>query len=219
MRIFIFLVLTIFLFSCSDDGVDQLSSSPYDNSNNPITSSAFFVVGDYNGNLWKKEWTQFVYDSLEEQNSGLLTNDINTGDLAAINCSNFNSLGRVQKKMFWALFMSSFSHYESSFNPNERYWESSMWKYSEGLFQLSTSDSSYYSDCDVDSSNILDPKENIRCAVSILDVQVEGSSSRAGGRLFPSSYFYWSVLTNSTSKNKVQSFFKQRVKELLPFCS
>ncbi len=219
MKVFVFSVMFLFLFSCSQKlDIPESSSLGGDSKIDPITIEAFKVVGDYNGNLWKSSWTQFIYDSLDD-NTGLLENDIVERDLAIINCSNFNSLSKNQRKMFWALLMSSVSHFESSFNPNERYYESSMGKYSEGLFQLSTSDSSYYSNCDVDSENILDPKENIRCAISILDVQIEGSSSREPGRIFPESYFYWSVLTRSSSKIKVQNFFKERVGNLLPFCN
>ncbi|WP_372655858.1 hypothetical protein [Halobacteriovorax sp.] len=218
MKVFIFSITFLFLFSCSSNlEIPDESSTLKDSDQDLISATIFQVVGDYNGNLWSREWTQFIYDSLE-YNTGLLENDINEQDLQSINCSNFNSLSKTQRTMFWALFMSSVSHFESSFNPNERYYESSMKKYSEGLFQLSTSDSSYYSNCDVDNSNILDPKENIRCAISILDVQIEGSSRREPGRLFPDSYFYWSVLTRSSSKIKVQNFFKERVGELLPFC-
>lgn len=220
MRILILLIFLSTFFSCSKEN-SPLSSNHIDSkSGDELLSGApsFKVIGDYNGNTWKQEWTEHIFNSLEEQSSGLLENEVSTSDLAAINCLNFNSFSRSQKKMFWALFMSSFAHFESSFNPNERYWETSMRKYSEGLFQLSTSDSNYYSYCDVDYTNILDPKENIRCAVSILDVQLEGSSRRSPGRLFPTSYFYWSVLTRYSSKIKVQNFFKLRVSELLPFC-
>lgn len=219
MKVFIFSVIFLFLFSCSNKSeVPEYLEEFEDGAKTPITAKAFEVVGDYNGNLWKQNWTQFIYDSLE-QNLGLLVNEINEDDLKIIKCSNFNSFSKEERKMFWALFMSSVSHFESSFNPNERYYERSMGKYSEGLFQLSTSDSSYYSNCDIDSSNILDPKENIKCAISILDVQIEGSSRREAGRLFPESYFYWSVLTRVSTKEKVQSFFKERVGELLPFCN
>ncbi|PIK14764.1 transglycosylase SLT domain-containing protein [Halobacteriovorax sp. JY17] len=222
MRILILLLSLALFTSCSKDSPLSNSlpgSNDKDPGVEPISALAFKVVGDYSGNTWRSEWTQFIFNSLDEQSSGLLENEINLADLSVINCLKFNSLSRNEKKMFWALFMSSISHFESSFNPNERYWERSMRKYSEGLFQLSTSDSNYYSYCNVDSSNILDPEENISCAVSILDIQIEGSSRREPGRLFPTSYFYWSVLTRDTTRVKVQKFFKERVSEHLPFCS
>ncbi|ATH06780.1 hypothetical protein BIY24_02135 [Halobacteriovorax marinus] len=222
MRIFTITFLFIFLVSCSNGDSPLISSNAKDDlrDSDPITSvQSFSVTGDYNGNLWKSEWTSHVYEALIDQNSALLDNEISTYDLSLINCENYNTFSRENKMKFWALFMASFSHYESSYNPNERYWESSLGKYSEGLFQLSTTDSNYYTFCNVDSSNILNPKENIQCAVAILDVQIDGSTRRESGRLFPNSYFYWSVLTRSSSKSKVINYFKNRVKQKLPACS
>jgi len=218
MKILTLTLLFLFSYSCiksSDTDFINPVNPPGDY--NQLKPQVFSVEGNY-AETWPKEWTQIIYDSLEKQSSSLLTDDLKVGDLRKIHCSNFNDLSKGEKKKFWSLFMASVSYYESSFNPRERYWETSMGKYSEGLLQLSVDDSNYYDFCELDKDSILSPSQNLACGISIMAKQVAGSRRRQSGELFPRSMFYWSVLTRSKLKNKVIRFFNKRVKKVIPIC-
>lgn len=184
----------------------------------PIVSKPFDVEGDYHS-LWPSSWSEIVMRAIEDQNSSLLRVDINESDLEKLNCRSYSNFSREDKIRFWTLFMSSISHFESNFNPNTRFWESSLGKYSEGLLQLSVDDSENHDFCDLNSITILNPKENLTCGVSILDKQIRGSGKREEGELFPKRYFYWSVLSREVLINKVTTFFKSKSSKILPKCN
>lgn len=216
---FLMLTLISLFFSCSKS--DPLATpgpiSPTPGQSDQLKEQSFSIDGEY-GTKWSKKWTQVIFDSLEDQNSSLLTNKVKLSDLRKVRCSNFNDFSKRDKKRFWALFFSSISHFESSFNPSERYWESSLGKYSEGLLQLSIDDSNYYDFCDLDRETILKPSYNLSCGVSVMGKQISGSRRRVSGELFPTSMFYWSVLTKKKLKSKVIRFFNKRVKGIIPNC-
>ena len=210
-----FVILSLFLcISCGSNN----STTPDNGIRTPLEAIPFEVQGDYQS-VWPSSWSAIVMNAMNEQNSSLLSITILEKDLERLNCKSFNSFSRKDKLTFWTLFISSMSHFESNFNPNTRYWESSLNVYSEGLLQLSLSDSNYHDFCEFNSSTILNPKENLTCGVSILDKQVRGSNSRREGTLFPSSYFYWSVLTREALIQKVTKFFKKKSLTLLPNCN
>ncbi|WP_127717922.1 transglycosylase SLT domain-containing protein [Halobacteriovorax sp. HLS] len=218
MRFVIYLSLTLFILSCSNSKDSNLSQNIPNNYTTPVLAENFSIIGDYKS-LWPESWTQIVYEALESQNSELLHISPSTSDLAFLSCQNYHEFSRAQKKKFWTIFLASISHFESSFNPRTRYWESTMNKYSEGLFQLSVDDSANYDYCDLSSDTILNPLENISCGVNILEKQLRGGYSREPGRLFPPRSFYWSVLTSAKSKQKVRLFFKKRASKHLEECS
>jgi hypothetical protein len=224
MRIVILLLTLLSIISCSKnteptpvttlpptnpDGEDRVIT--------PIKAQAFEVKGTYN-TLWPKEWTRNIFSELEDQNSSLLKIDVSMKDLARIDCREYPSLDREEKKMFWALFISSIAHFESNYNPNTRYWESGLGKYSEGLLQLSVDDGNNHDFCELSNENILRPFNNLKCGVSILSKQVEGSRYRESGILFPNKYYYWSVLTRAKTREKLITFFKTKSRIHLPFC-
>jgi hypothetical protein len=162
---------------------------------------------------WKRSWSAQVGSSIDDHSTELIDEaDIPYADLEALNCLGYTDASEEDKKRFWALFFSSISLYETDFNPNTRYWERGLNVWSEGLFQLSVSTGRYHSGCEhLSEENILDPFDNIDCAVAVMRNQM-----RVRGSLFPSRAYYWSVLT-STKKYKVQSFFKSQMSEL-SFC-
>jgi hypothetical protein len=213
-------ILSLLLcISCGKGNLPSLDyTSPDDGHQTPVEAKPFEVVGDYKS-LWPSSWSSIVMAALNDQNSSLLRIDVLDSDLERLECKNYNQFTRKDKVTFWTLFISSISHFESNFNPNTRYWESSLGKYSEGLLQLSTDDSNYHDFCNLNSSTILNPKENLTCGVSILDKQVRGGLSRVEGTLFPRRYYYWSVLTRESMIQKVTNFFKKKSAALLPGCN
>jgi hypothetical protein len=162
---------------------------------------------------WLEEWSKAVGNAIDEHSRGLVMDvTIPASDLNALNCPGFNDARENDKKRFWALFMASISLYESSYNPNTRYWETGLNLWSEGLFQLSVSTGKYHEGCGhITKENILNPLANIKCAVAVMRNQM-----RVRGSLFPYKAYYWSVLT-TYKKYKVQSFFKSQMGSL-SFC-
>ena len=201
MRIVILSLLLVNIIACSKD--EKAPSSIQ--GNQYLNAEAFEVQGEYQSK-WSREWSAIVFEELENQNSILLSTSIKSSDLASLECSEYPSLNREHRKMFWTLFISSIAHFESSFNPSLRYWEPSLGHYSEGLLQLSTTDSSNYDFCNLSRSSILEVRSNLQCGLSILAKQIEGSSRRSEGELFPRQYFYWSVLTRATTKSRLINF-------------
>lgn len=167
----------------------------------------------YTAGNWLKEWSQAVGNAIDEHSRGLVMDvTIPSYDLSKLNCPGFNSAREEDKKRFWALFFASISLYESSYDPNTRYWETGLNVWSEGLFQLSVSTGRYHQGCGhITKENILHPLANIKCAVAVMRNQM-----RVRGSLFPSRAYYWSVLTTS-KKYKVQNFFKSQMGSL-SFC-
>lgn len=217
MRRLVFLIL-VTLFGCkSEELIEATGNSPVER--RPGIGDPDYI--DYpdvtspsgTSGTWEKSWSEQVGLSLDDHSSELITDvTLPSADLAALNCPDYNDASEIDKKRFWALFFSSISLYETDFEPDTRYWERGLNVWSEGLFQLSVSTGRYHNGCEhLTKDNILDPIDNIDCAVAVMRNQL-----RARGSLFPSRAYYWSVLT-TTKKYKVQSFFKSQMEEL-SFC-
>jgi hypothetical protein len=205
------LLLLLLISSCgSDNDVDSQvrGTAPV-----IIGVNAFSVSDIYLDDKWERAYSQMIYNTLEYQQSPLLHDLSASGDLSSLECSNYNQLSREQRKMFWALFFASLARYESGFNPQTRYYEPTLGHYSEGLLQLSISDSRYHQFCNLNEQTILQPKENLECGIDIMSKQLAQT-----GRLFPAKSFYWSVLSVYTTKRKFIDFFTARVLDILPFC-
>ena len=161
---------------------------------------------------WQAEWNGFIADAIEENGQELLDMKfIPKSDITEL-CTNFHHASDNEKKAFWALFFVAMSKYESRFNPQLRYKE--RWGgYSEGLLQLSYGDETRHQPCAIKPSekNIFNPKVNLQCSVSIMIDQISSRHT-----LFPSKYYYWSVLTDL--KKDIKNYFK-KYSDQLDFCS
>ena len=167
---------------------------------------------------WKPSWSKFLYGAI---NKTLIRRiPLKEADLRTLNCLGYYEATKHEKSLFWITFLASIASQESAFNPQTRYYEEPLNEWSEGLLQLSLSDRKAYDGCSsINRDTILGPISNLRCGLSILEAQVIGLPRRGypTGSLFPSRYFYWSVLTRTSSKNKFIEFFKRHLKDL-PFC-
>jgi soluble lytic murein transglycosylase-like protein len=82
--------------------------------------------------------------------------------------SGYNSLSAELRTKFWAELLIAVAKYESDWNPNESYYESSLGYYSIGLLQLSSVDQANYKlDEDMSKKSLQDPLVNLRCGVKI----------------------------------------------------
>jgi hypothetical protein len=168
------------------------------------------------GKTWSSEWMNYTASVVERHASELLeTPGLPMGDISKL-CPGFSVATRGQKTAFWTLFVASIAYPESGFNPRSRFLEPPpLSKWSEGLLQLSTDDYVSHGDfCDFMSEpdRILSPRENIRCGVMILRNQI-----RQRGTLWPSTFYYWSVLTTRKSA-VVRRVFRENAAKHLGFC-
>ena len=150
---------------------------------------------------WDDKGTDTIYQTLEEDKyKDLMSAKISETDLKAINCPRFHSLGKNDKKKFWAIFLASMVAKEGENNPKEFYGESGT-NDSYGLLQIDTPNSIAHGCRLKDGSkpkgskkgrsgggDMYDPHINLRCGMMILRNQVKKK-----GKLFDNKS-YWAVL-------------------------
>lgn len=227
---YFFFIFFIIAFSCSKNSTDSNQNSIDDsllkenelNEQNNETEISYAIIRKpkwfkYN---WQPQWNDYIAEALDNFGAHLLYDQfvIRKKDLEALECTGFETATDKERKKFFALLFAAISSKESAFNPNTRYWEKTMNKYSEGLLQLSVDDRTRHPHCPLTDKNILSPKINLTCGLSIMIDQLrrryeEGSN----GVLFPKKSYYWLVLTADT-KYEVQNFFKLYAKEFFNFC-
>lgn len=169
---------------------------------------------------WKPQWNEYIEEALDRFGQHLLSDQyvFRKKDLQALECTGFETATITERKAFFALLFASISYKESAFNPRTRYWEKTMGKYSEGLLQLSVDDRTRHKHCPLTKKNILDPKINLTCGLSILIDQLERRyEDGVNGVLFPKKSYYWLVLTSKT-KYEVKDFFRSYAKKYFKFC-
>ena len=210
------LILFIFLLSCGKSDVQiPESTKPRPNPGTaPVEVKLKIEKPKWGKFNWNAKWSQSVLGELKKEQYLFSTFVPDDGDLNRLNCPNYPKLNQNEREQFWLLFLASISAFESSFNQELRFYERSLKKYSEGLMQLSVDDSKYYPNCrGINKYSILVGESNLKCAVNILNRQLE-----LRGVLFPRNYFYWSVLTRPQNQLKVIKFFNNHINQI-PSCS
>ena len=201
-------ILALSFTSCNDS--DLVTSS----TESVNASDALVFQVDHQGQTWKREWGLYVYDAVFDLAPELLKNK-NIGGMSQV-CPKYNFATDEQKASFWALFFASIAYPESSFNPNTVYHEPyPLNKPSEGLLQLSADDGAHGDACDFKGNkelNLRSPKDNLRCGVLVMKNQI-----KVRKHLFPTSFYYWSVLTLSRGKAKMMKVYNEN-KARLGFC-
>lgn len=225
----IFLLMMLWLCSCGEDSKNISNTSFLEETKNPSNDniSDSDVSEDeaipeiqtlrwYPKNIWQRNWSKAVISKVDEV--GLSTQEVDIGDLLALNCLGYNVATERQKSFFWLTLIASVASQESAFNPNTRYYERSLGEWSEGLMQLSVSNQWHGEECgELDRQSILDPHANLKCSVRILKNQLVGGRARPANQIFPSRSYYWSTLTVASKKERVITFFKKHLNHL-PFC-
>jgi hypothetical protein len=180
-----------------------------------------------------ENWSQIAEEAVTRYGSALMTQ---AQDVAHF-CPRYHQLGRADQTHFWVQLLASMSEFESGFNPASLFVETELGTdpvtgapvVSAGLFQLSYQDTvnyrrdlpegvcafnfkadSRYSQHDLRRS-ILDPWQNITCAVFILNHQVGRYQQIAIG-----SGAYWAVIKTNSGHNRLSAIQKQT--RSLPFC-
>lgn len=171
----------------------------------------------YPQNKWKEAWSVALLEKIDDLNlSEFIPDD---RDLLALDCYGYKKATAKERSHFWLVLMASIASQESTFNPRLRFWEAPLGEWSEGLMQLSISNSAHGRECILNSETILEPKMNLICGARILKNQLNGGTrgQYPENRIFPQSPYYWSVLTKPKKKLQVIQFFKGHKKEL-SFC-
>lgn len=156
--------------------------------------------------VWPDQWNTWLNEALTDYGQHLLPAKI------SVLCPRYQQMTDLQRRAFWVLFSATVICNESSFNPNDRYWEKfGVW--SEGLWQLSYGDERGHKRCEISSAkgNILDPRTNLRCGIAILDDQL------ANHPVFYDQS-YWSTLRDSMDGAKTRKLWWEW-QGMLPFCN
>jgi hypothetical protein len=164
---------------------------------------------------WQPIWNQHIVEAISAYGSALTNGPWQPVTEIVKLCPNYEKGSQKQKSAFWALFFASIARYESGFDPSKRFKEGAAlnYVYSEGLLQLSYGDEKNHANCPVSKAqgNILTPKANLQCGVSIMVNQIRKCQC-----LFTAKSFYWSVLTNK--KTAIAQDMKAAVSDL-GFCN
>ena len=135
---------------------------------------------------------------LRSQIKSVLSVFDSASDVASF-CPKYNSLTEAQRIDVWATMAVKITLFESSYDPNNKYYETTMGIYSIGLFQLSYEDNMKWCKMTPGTYPLTDPILNIKCAVPEMAWLIKkdgviatgsGSSSRGLGR-------YWSTMRQS----------------------
>lgn len=180
---------------------------------------------------WKPEWTLFLKSELskDEFKSGetaLLNIDIDEDDLTELECTGYNAASVEEKKDFWVAFFSALTRAESAFNPKAVSGKSRGHR-SFGLLQLAKQTAK--KECGIDPSGpgVLNPEENLKCGLKLMEWQLQGAPSASGkklrsdleGQLFGKYIFQWGPLRQNDHRGRklLVGWFKDHLDQL-PFC-
>ncbi len=180
------------------------------------------------------KWTVFAQDAVSRIGQDLIKGP---SDVATF-CPMYDRLGTQDRINFWVQLVAAMAKYESGFNPASRMVETSMGNdpvtraptSSEGLMQISYSDEKNLKSvlpagvCDFDYPSdkkfvvtdlrrtILNPKNNLTCAIGILNRQVQRK-----GMIAVASGAYWAVLKTDRRSNKLSQI--RAITKSLSFCN
>ncbi len=173
------------------------------------------------------KWSNYLFNLIDQQEFEILDRATD----ATTFCPKYESLSRLQKINFWGALISGMTRFESNYRPTTRMVEYGLGNdvvtgrptASEGLLQLSYSDSRYRSFCkmnwnvdryktDTDpTKTIFDPYVNLECGLKILSDQILDQA-----KIAVTSGAYWSVLKVGHSNQKIAPITE--ITKQLSFC-
>lgn len=193
---------------------------------------AELVIRPYRSNFsWKNEWTHSLKAELskEEYKNGdnaLLNIEIDEEDLDELECDGYNKASLDDKTDFWVTFLSSLTRAESAFNPKAASRKSRGHR-SYGLLQLAKQTASKECGLNPKSKAVLDPEDNLKCGLKLIQWQLQGAPTKSGkklrsdleGELFGKYIFQWGPLRQNDHRGRklLVEWFKNHLNQL-PFC-
>lgn len=146
-------------------------------------------------------------------------------------CSQYKNLDVDTRQLVWGELFAALAYYESGWNPKSQYTETTLGTdqvtgkplVSEGLLQLSYTDTRWATWCDFDwqhdskeqtyALTILNPKNNLECGIGIMASQI-----RKNKNITMEKKVYWSTLKLDGQRTKIKEIGKMvqgRVKPCL----
>lgn len=188
-----------------------------------LESTALPALAWEEGHPERKAWSQHIFAEI----SGRWAQDFMGGasDVESY-CPRYRQLNNSGRALFWSHLVAAMSYFESGYVPTVRYHESTMGKdpvtgqpvYSEGLLQMSYSDTTWAPFCEFDWSvdkhlsptdprkTILTPERNLSCGIGILAGQIR----RRGRITLPiGGGAYWSVLSPAGKAYQIMKMTSQ----------
>lgn len=175
----------------------------------------------------RKAWSEYLQKLVLEDWNGLLKGADDMTDF----CPSYYTLSSPERANVWAQLFAAMARYESAYSPVSRMQETTMGRdpvtklpvYSEGLLQLSYQDTQVWNFCNFDwnkdkslhpsdpKKTILDPYNNLHCAVGIMAKQIARK-----GLIKIGSGAYWAVIKTNSRYQKINSITS--MVRSLPLC-
>lgn len=180
---------------------------------------------------WKSEWSQALREELQKDEykngtGALLNIEVDEEDLDELECDGYNKASTDEKADFWITFFSALTRAESAFNPKAVSGKNRGHR-SYGLLQIAKQTA--HKECGLDPKNkgVLNPEENLKCGVKLIQWQLQGAPTKSGkklrsdleGQLFGKYIFQWGPLRQNDHRGRklLVDWFKDHLKQL-PFC-
>jgi len=180
---------------------------------------------------WNQEWSEAIKDELSKESykntdSALFNIMIDREDLNELQCPGYNNASAEEKTDFWIAFFSGLTRAESGFNPKAVSGKSRGHR-SYGLLQLAKQTAKKECDLDPKSKDVLNPEENLRCGIKLIQWQLQGAPTASGkklrsdleGQLFGKHIFQWGPLRQNDRRGRklLVSWFKNHLDQM-SFC-
>lgn len=166
------------------------------------------IVKPAQGLSWNMpSWDVFMKDAVNQHYENLSQ----ATDFKVV-CPNSDPFAKIEWIDAFSEFMVQVAFFESTWNPKNRYFETTMGYYSEGLFQMSVVDESWVK-CGFTKESIVDPEVNTRCAVKTLGKQIAKHK-----KIFISKGVYWAVIKDGGKYSRIESI-KTRLAKAYPKCA
>lgn len=145
-------------------------------------------------------------------------------------CQQYKTLSLDERQIVWGELFAAISFYESGWNPKSQYTETALGidqvtgkpLVSEGLLQLSYTDTRWATWCDFDwerdkktdsyNLTILNPKNNLECGIGIMASQIKRHKN-----ITLNKGVYWSTLKLEGHRTKIKEI-AQMVQSRVPVC-
>lgn len=155
------------------------------------------------GLKWKESYSEALLEIFSEvATDSLFTTVINQGDLDLVGCSSFNNFTVEEKKMFYIAFIAAIAEAESDYEVAQRTYNKADGTMNVGLLQIDPASAKRHTSEALNRSfneeDLKNPALNLKVGALVLKNQIGGKV--AHGRLFPTSTYYWQVLSGAKKR-------------------
>lgn len=174
---------------------------------------------------WNSSWSDTIKNELDQKDYSAMLSSLDPRDLEELSCPGFNGADNESKVDFWIVFFSALTRAESAFNPQARSKAPKGGHGNYGLVQLSKRTAR--EQCGLTPEEIADPHAHLKCAVKLMNWQINGAPNSSGkllradlkGQLFGKNILLWGPLRQNDKRGRglLVGWFKKHLNQL-EFC-